>query len=140
MGLIFGIIRHRRVIKFSILGALIIVLGVVVYVQYFSRTPPPEGALRIVKCAACGDRSVKLIKDINDRHDPKCVCGKCGKPVGYAFKCDNCDFEFPVIPEDKPFPEATSKMKTMGKFKHVLQLRKCLNCGSTQTHPMSVEK
>ena len=140
MGLIFGLIKNKRVISIAVLGILIIVLGIVVYIQYFSRTAPPEGSLRVVKCSSCGEQGVKLIKDINDKHDPKCSCGKCGKKLGYAFKCDECDFEFAIIPDDKPLPDAISKMKTMGKFKYILQQRKCPNCGSIQTTAISVQK
>ena len=132
--------KNKRVMKIVMLGVLTIVLAVVVYIEFLSRTPPPEGALRIVKCSGCGDQVVKRIKDINDRRDPKCTCGKCGKPLGYAFKCEDCDFEFPVIPVDKPPAGEVAKMKTMGKFNYVLQMRKCPNCGSTRTNPISVVK
>ena len=127
-------------ISLALLGILTIVLGVVVYAQYFSRSAPPEGALRVVKCSACGEQNVKLIKDINDKHDPKCSCGKCGKKLGYAFKCDECDFEFPVIPVEKPSAVEISKMKTMSKFTYALQVQKCPNCGSIQTTAISVQK
>ncbi|MFA6568865.1 MAG: hypothetical protein WCS96_11685 [Victivallales bacterium] len=139
MEMILALVKNRRVISLAILAILAIVLGVVVYIQYFSRTPPPEGALRVVKCSSCGDQGVKLIKDINDRHDPRCTCGKCGKLLGYAFKCDECDFEFPVFPINKAPSGGMSKMKTMDTFNYVLQMRKCPNCGSTETTPISVE-
>jgi ribosomal protein S27E len=129
--------KNRGATRLAVLAVLTILLGVVVYIEYFSRTPPPEGAFRVVKCSGCGDQTVKQVKDIND---PKCICGKCGKALGYAFKCDNCDFEFPVIPVDKPPAGEMTKMKTMGKFNYVLQIRKCPNCGSTSTTPISVEK
>jgi predicted RNA-binding Zn-ribbon protein involved in translation (DUF1610 family) len=132
-------IKNKRAINPVILAILTIVLGVVVYLQYFSGTPPPEGALRVVKCSGCGNKSVNQIKDINDRNDPRCICAKCRKPLGYAFKCDDCDFEFSVIPIDKPPAGEMAKMKTMGKFTYVLQMRKCPNCGSTRTTPVSVE-
>ena len=134
------LIKNRNVINIAILGILAIIMVVVVYIVYFSHSPPPEGALRVVKCTGCGEKSVNLIKDINDSHDPKCICGKCGKPLGYAFKCEVCDFEYPVIPLDKQVAVEISKMKTMGKFKYVLQTRKCTNCSATSTNPMSVEK
>ncbi len=141
MGMMFWLIKNKRFISLAVLGILITVLGIVVYVQYFSRPAPPGGALRVVKCADCGDKSVKLImKDINDKQDPKCTCGKCGKKLGYAFKCDECDFEFPVIPVEKPSSVEISKMKTMGKFTYALQVQKCPNCGSIQTTAISVQK
>lgn len=132
--------KNKRAVKIVILGILTIVFGVVVYIEYFSRTPPPEGSLRVVKCSGCNEKSVNLIKDISDSHDPKCTCKKCGKPLGYAFKCEECEFEFPVIPIDKPPTGEMSKMKTMAKFNYVLQVRKCPNCGSTRTNAISVEK
>ena len=139
MEILLQLIKNKRVVNLVILAILTIVLGVVVYVEYFSRTPPPEGAFRVVKCSGCGDQSVKQIKDISDRSDPKSICGKCKKPLGYAFKCGDCDFEYPVIPVDKPPVEEILKMKTMGKFNYVLQTRKCPNCGSIRTTPISVE-
>ena len=132
--------KNKRVMKFAMLGVLSIVLIVVVYIQFLSRTPSPEGALRVVKCSACGDQVVKRIKDINDSRDSRTVCAKCSKPMGYAYKCNDCDFEFPVIPVDKPPAAEMAKMKTMGKFNYVLQMSKCPNCGSTRTTPMSVVK
>ena len=140
MEILLKLLKNKRVVNIAILAILTIVLAVVVYVEYFSRTPPPEGALRVVKCSGCNEQSVKMIKDINDRSDPKCTCGKCGKPLGYAFKCEDCDFEFPVIPVDKNTNGEFSKMKTMGKFNYVVQTRKCTNCGSTRTYPISVDK
>jgi ribosomal protein S27E len=137
MEAIFLLLKNKRTVKLVILAILTLVLGVVVYIEYFSHTPPPEGAFRIVKCTGCGDQTVKQVKDIND---PGCICGKCGKPLGYAFKCDVCDFEFPVIPVDKPPAGEMAKMKTMGKFNYVLKIRKCPNCGSTSTTPISVGK
>lgn len=139
MEMILQLIKSKRAINIVVLAVLSVILGAVIYIEYFSRTPPPEGALRVVKCSGCGDKCVNLIKDINDRRDPKCACVKCGKPLGYAFKCDDCDFEFPLIPLDKPSVEEIGKMKTMGKFNYVLQTRKCVNCGSIRTTPISVE-
>lgn len=140
METLLQMMKNKNAVKIVILSVLTIVLASIVYVDYFSRTPPPEGALRVVKCSGCGDQGVKMIKDINDRRDPKCICGKCKKPLGYAFKCDNCDFEYPVIPVEKPPAGEMAKMKTMAKFTYVLQERKCPNCGSVSTTPISVEK
>ena len=131
--------KNRRVINIIALAILTIVLCVVVYIQYFSATPPPEGAFRVVKCPGCGAQYEKMIKDINDSRDANSICSKCKKPLGYAYKCDDCDFEFPVIPAAKPSASEISKMKTMGKLKYVLQARKCPNCGSTSTVPISVK-
>jgi len=139
MNVFFRLMKSKRTIMPVILAILTIVFGLILYIDYFSLIPQPEGALRVVKCSGCGDKSVNQIKDINDRRNPKCTCVKCGKPLGYAFKCDDCDFEFPVIPVDKPPAEEMAKMKTMGKFAYVLQMRKCPNCGSTRTTPISVE-
>ncbi len=140
MEMLLQLMKNKRVLKIVMLGVLTIVLIVVVYIQFLSRTPPPEGALRVVKCSVCGDQVVKMIKDINDRSDSRTVCGKCGKQIGYAYKCTDCDFEFSVIPVDKPPTGEMAKMKTMGKFNYVLQTSKCTNCGSTSTTPMSVVK
>jgi ribosomal protein S27E len=139
MEMLLQLIKNKRKVNLVILAVLTLVLVVLVCAQYFSSTPQPEGAFRVVKCSGCGDQGVKQIIDVDDRSDPKCTCGKCGKALGYAFKCDNCDFEFPLIPIDRPSASEMSKMKTMGKFKYVLQTRKCPNCGSTSTTPISVE-
>ena len=139
MEMFLQLIKNKRVVNLVVLAILTIILGIVVYGKYFSSTPLPEGAFRVVKCSGCGDQSVKQIKDINDSRDPKCICGKCKKPLGYAFKCEDCDFEYPVIPVDKAPTAEILKMKTMGKFNYVLQTRKCPNCGSIRTTPISVE-
>ncbi len=64
-----------------------------------------------------------------------------GKSTGIMTweESEERDFEFPVIPVDKPPAEEMAKMKTMGKFNYVLQSRKCPNCGSIRTTPISVE-
>lgn len=139
MEMLLEFIKNKRVRNPVILAMLAIVLSVVVYKQYFSSTPAPEGALRVVKCSGCGDQTVKLIKDINDKRDPKCICAKCRKPLGYAFKCEDCDFEYSVIPDGKLSAEEISKLKTMGKFNYVMQGRKCPNCSSIRTRAISVE-
>ena len=64
MEMLLQLIKNKRVLNIVILAILAIVLGIVVYTVYFSRTPPPEGAFRVVKCSGCGDQSVKQIKDI----------------------------------------------------------------------------
>ncbi len=136
---IFEFISNRNLRNRIILSLLVVIFCVVCYIQFFSGKAPEEGELRAVKCSECGHQAVKKIKDINDTHDPLTHCEKCGKSVGYAYKCENCDFEFSLIPAPIPPPKDIKKMKTMAKFEYALEGMKCPNCGSTQTHPILVE-
>jgi len=135
------LITNRRIRNSIILGMLLIVLCWALYKQLFPGTKPEQGAIRVVKCTdeECKHSAVKKIMDIGNKHDPNCVCEKCGKPVGYSFKCEDCDYEFAYIPVEVPPPKELKKLKTMGKFQFAQDLQKCPNCGSTRTYPMPVD-
>ncbi len=135
LGLIFS---NWRNIKYLITAILAIVLVVTVYIQFLSVPRAEAGALRLLQCPECEHKAVKRVKDINDTNEPATHCEKCNKQVGYAYKCEDCDREFSVVPVDRPSPEDLAKLKTMAKFQYSLQMYKCPNCGSIRTHPMSL--
>ncbi|MFZ2656875.1 MAG: hypothetical protein WAX69_18220 [Victivallales bacterium] len=117
---------------------LAIVLAVTVYIQFFCQPALSEGALRVVRCPDCDAQAVHKVKDVGDPNDANNKCHACGRQVGYAFKCEDCDKEFSMVPIGKVPPDGLDKMKTMGKFQYALQEQKCPNCGSVRTHPISV--
>ncbi|HCE42911.1 MAG TPA: hypothetical protein DET40_05140 [Lentisphaeria bacterium] len=128
--------RNKR--NMLVVSILVIVLAVAVYIQFIYEPPAVEGALRVVRCPDCDTQSVQRIKDISDTKDAHNKCHACGKMVGYAFKCEDCDREFSMVPVEKLPPEGVAKMRTMGKFTYALQMQKCPNCGSIRTRPISV--
>ena len=137
MDIILKILRDKKKRDKILVVVLSIVLIITVYVNFFRHTHIPEGADRVVICNECGDKTVKLIKDIADDKEAGCKCGKCGGRYGYGFKCEDCSFEWALIPPNNP--PAVQKLKTMGKFQYALELQKCPNCSSTRTYPISVK-
>ena len=87
----------------------------------------PAGALTCVICVECQYRTNMLVHDIND---PKYVCHKCGGKLALAWKCDDCQFEYPLVPRP---PSDKKLLKTMAKFNAANDLCRCPNCGSTST-------
>ncbi|GEM_PF-2168815 len=136
---LFEIVSNRKIRNAFFLTVLAIILCIVCYEEFFSGPAKDEGDMRVVKCAECGHLCVKKIKDINNPNDSINHCEKCGKQLGYAYKCENCDREFSIIPAPLPAPQDIKKMKTMAKFEYALEGMKCPNCGSTQTHPILVD-
>ncbi len=135
---IVEVFSNRRIRNYTIVSVLFAVLVITVYIQFFSAPPSNEGCLRYVECKECEHKAVKKIKDITDPNEKATHCEKCSKQVGFVFKCEDCDREFPVVPLDRPKPEDFAKMRTMGKFQFALEINKCPNCGSVRTHPMSI--
>jgi len=128
--------RNKR----NTLGIIVLaaILAATVYIQFFYKPDLSEGALRVVRCPDCDTQGVQKIKDLADPKDPNNKCHACGKLVGYAFKCEDCDKEFSMLPIERVPPEGVAKMRTMGKFQYALQVQKCPNCGSIRTRAVSV--
>jgi hypothetical protein len=128
-------LKEKKRIKIIVLIVLFLILAVIIYFQLFHYTPPPEGALRMTMCPQCKEIIVKRIIDISDVNEKACLCEKCKVHLGYAYKCEDCQREFPVNPIFKPMSEKA--VKTMGKFKYITEQEKCPNCGSTRTRPIN---
>jgi len=123
----------RNWVIFAVLG---FICSIILYLQFFSHTPHPPGADRIVFCTSCNAKYTKRILDINDMNDANNFCPKCNKKLEYGWKCQDCDFEFPLRKNILP----VEKLKTMDKFRAVTAMRKCPNCDSEKTFPLSVAK
>lgn len=116
------------------IALLIILFGIllgILLIRVLNYQRPEEGSLRVVICGSCKHRMIKQIKDIDE---PENVCPECGKKVAYGWKCDVCGYEYPLILQEIP----TLQKKTMDKFRAVLEMQRCPNCGSTETHPLSI--
>lgn len=130
--------QKKKQRNYVLLAVLLTILAILVYIQFFLYADPPEGALRVVRCPQCREQFVRLIKtDVSDPNDPACKCPKCRVQLGYAYKCDTCDYEYTMM-ADIPAPKS-KELKTMGKFQHILDQMKCPNCKSDKTHPISVK-
>lgn len=123
--------KKRRDI--TLLVILLGILLVILLVRILNYQSPEEGSLRVVICGSCKHQMIKQIKDIDD---PEHICPECGGEIAYAWKCDACGYEYPLILP--PIP--TSQKKTMDKFKAVVEMQRCPNCGSTETHPLSINE
>jgi len=132
------IFKNWRVMRYYVLAILAVTFVVTVYMQFFYKPKQEEGALRLIQCQECEHKAVKRIKDIANPNEAATHCEKCGKQVGYAYKCEDCDREFSIIPILQASPENLVKLKTMGKFAYTREMYKCPNCGSVRTRPISV--
>ena len=132
---LLSILADRKKRKIVVLAVLFAILCAVVYLQFFCQEKIQEGALTVVICPECKDKSIKRIKDINDPAEVACNCNLCKGKLGYGWKCEDCNYEYPI---KDGFKASTRQMKTMAKFQLVLDHEKCPNCGSTRTHPISV--
>jgi len=135
MKLLSAILMDKKKRNIFILAILFMILGAVIYLQFFNQEKILEGALCVVICPECKEKTIKLIKDINDPNEAACNCDQCKGKLGYGWKCDDCNYEYAVRDD---FKVSTKDMKTMAKFQLVLDHEKCPNCGSTRTHPISV--
>lgn len=135
MKLLSELLADRKKRNVVILTILFVILGTVIYFQFFNQEKIQEGALCVVMCPECKDKTIKRIKDINDPHESACNCDSCHGKLGYGWKCEDCGYEYAVRSE---FKASVKEMKTMAKFQLALEHEKCPNCASTRAHPISV--
>ena len=122
--------KHRNIAILSIL--LSFLAGIVLYQIFHTEPVPPPGAMRVVACKKCNYVGVMRITEIE-----KAKCPKCGGPLGYAWKCGKCKYQYSVSNEKID----TKNMNTMDRFRAALKMRKCPNCGEEKDiHPMTVEE
>jgi rubredoxin len=118
----------------AILSILIIVFGSILAYRLTHQPPiSPPGAKRVVICKKCRFVDVQRIVDINSG---KYKCVKCGAPVGIAWKCGSCKYEYYVLDMK---PDMKKMKNTMRKFEFVLRSRRCPNCKEEKNvAPMSL--
>lgn len=138
MGLASEVLRNPKVLLLNknirdklVLTILIIVLLCVIGIQYaLSPSRPPRGAERILMCPECGQYEKQRITQLEDN-----LCPVCDKQLGYAWKCRDCDFEFPVV----LLPlKGTFTKKELDAY--VTGIKSCPNCKSENTGALSVTK
>ena len=127
--------KHRNKLILTILIFTLICL--IIYRIMQIEEPPPEGSLRVVVCTKCHTTYVERIKDIRDPKDERNKCKECGGKLAIAWKCNECQFEYPEI----NLQAGNKNLKnTMDKFRAVVESRRCPNCGSISTHSISVNE
>jgi rubredoxin len=116
--------QRRNVVLLVVLSAI---LAVVATVRLMDKSTVPDGALNRVVCSQCGFQTDMMVVDIDD---PKYVCPKCQGKLVNLWKCEDCQFEYPQPPRIPPkdIPE-----KTMAKFRLIMEMHRCPNCGSLST-------
>jgi rubredoxin len=127
--------KHRNILILSVLILLLICL--IIYRIMNIEQPPPEGSLRVVVCTKCQKTFTARIKDIKDSDDERNRCKECQGKLAIAWKCNDCQFEYPTINLQAGNKEMK---KTMDKFKAIVESRRCPNCSSLSAHPMSVDE
>ena len=118
----------------AILSVLILIFGsILIYKLTHQPPPPPPGAMRVVICKKCKDVDIQRILDINKK---KYKCRKCGGPVGIAWKCGSCKYDYYIVDSK---PDSAKIKNTMQTFQFVMRSRRCPNCAEEKNvAPMTV--
>lgn len=132
------IYNNPKQLKTAILIILSLILILTIALQILNMEKKlSEGALKVVVCKQCENVSIKRIKDINDKSDKRNTCNKCHEKLEIAWKCNECQFEYPALKMDKILKKLD---KTMDKFQAVVESRRCPNCRSLSAHPISIDE
>ncbi len=121
-----ALFRERQTRNRIIFAALILLLPIVVYFQFFRKKPIQVGAERAVFCTNCKSMGAKIIVDIEDDKDQRNYCKQCGGRLRYAAKCLKCKYEFPLPAADAAPPDDAKH--TMDKFRFLRDRELCPNC------------
>jgi len=117
----------RNVIILIILS--VILVSIVAFQLTNVKEKAPEGAERVIMCTKCSNVETRRIKTIKDQG-----CSKCKGRMGYAYKCKECEFEFPVYIQYR-----YGKLSKKDILKNQLQEHACPNCSSSATKTISVK-
>jgi len=112
------------------------VLGVLLALAWAAALSPisrREECLVICRQRRCGFAEIRMMdpKSIGEKH-----CRRCGGPLGFAWKCPNCDFEFPLVLSEIP----PGTMSHEQELKLRLREWRCPNCGSSDCYQMGLEE
>lgn len=122
--------KLRNTIILSVLSLLLVIC--LIYRILTAEPPPIPGSLRVVVCQECKCQNVERIVDIGTTGKR---CKKCNGKLSFAWKCEECRFEYPEL---QIIPKKGSQNSTMEVFKKVVESRRCPNCASTDTHPVAI--
>lgn len=122
---------NRQYRKLVLLSAFAAMLALILGYRLLNREEVTEGALRRVVCVECDFKVDQYVVDIDDA---RYKCPNCGGKLAYAWQCESCGFEYPMVRAKvtQAVPE-----KTMAKFRLAMELVKCPNCKSLSTAPMN---
>ncbi len=122
-----ALLSDEKARKRILFGAMILTFIIGAFVLLSSKRPSSkfESVLMCTKCHAVETREADdLYKE---------ACSKCKAPMGLAYKCDECRYEFPYLPSDADY---LKKMDIEEYRKFRVNEAKCPNCFSTKTHGM----
>lgn len=125
--------RKRLDPKLLRLGLVLVVVALPVFAFYGYQAyrsamedravSSPTGPLVDVVCTACGVRESRPVDNIHEVR-----CRKCGKPMGFTFRCHDCKAEFPYMPP--------AEVKTLKGHKPKAE---CPKCHSWNVQPIPAE-
>lgn len=132
---LFNNSKYRRI---SILAILVFILICVIIHKIMNiEEPLPEGSLRVVVCTQCNTTYIERIKNIENTHDKRNSCKECHGKLAIAWKCNECQFQYPEL----KLADIQKNLKTtMDKFQAIVESRRCPNCASLSAHAMSVNE
>jgi DNA-directed RNA polymerase subunit RPC12/RpoP len=87
--------------------------------------------LRAVICCQCGHGE---IRDIVPGRIHRYRCTRCGGNLGFAWKCTDCDYEFPLVLR----AIAPGSMSKKDELEQRMNEWRCPNCRRTDCYQMSL--
>lgn len=118
--------------KKTIRDLIVLIILLIIFIVSLSinlQSPPAKESERVLMCPKCKYTALMKFSDI------KLVrCPKCHAKMEYAFKCRQCDYEFPYL-------DISSRKRRDMSLKELRERRikdcRCPNCKSTDVAPIS---
>jgi hypothetical protein len=119
--------RERLIVALSILFFILSIVSLVLNYWDFLPRPYQENVI----CDYCGFKEQREIF-----YDRQMRCSVCGKPVGQAYKCGACDYEFAVFHKPVP-PEIKDSPDEIKAFRR--REATCPNCGAVKSSLLAIK-
>jgi phage FluMu protein Com len=120
----------KRSLQWVVFTLLILLLAI-----YWGRRIliDPDTESHLVICKSCKFRQERTLVPAQIA---EVKCTKCGGPVGFAWKCSGCDYEFPLV-----LKKIEPGTKTREEIRQQRFLEwKCPNCGGADCGPLVILK
>lgn len=110
----------------KILIILFLLLALIIILMLNRSAPVKNDSPRIMICEKCGYRQQLRLAE-------KLKCPKCGREMGYLWKCMTCSYEFECLPSKTKGSYDTEEAYRRAK----IDACRCPNCNSVETFPVT---